>query len=151
MSVIGTFFGRLFGTDKALEKVVDTGRELLDEAFYTDQEEAADRAAAAREARGMIIDWVAATTPSRLARRVLAFSITFAWLFQHIMSTSMLMGAIWVGSEATSGRLISSSQLLDSRSDGMQAAVMLILGFYFAAPFMGDIAQGALKKFGDSK
>ena len=73
MSAVGAFFGRLFGTDEALNKVMDTGRELLDDAFYTDQEEAQDRAAARSEARAMVVEWTSSTTGSRLARRGLAF------------------------------------------------------------------------------
>ena len=30
----------------------------------------------------------------------------------------------------------------------MNGAMMLILGFYFAAPYMGSIVEGAMKKFG---
>jgi len=30
----------------------------------------------------------------------------------------------------------------------MTGAVMLILSFYFAAPYMGDVVKGALDRFG---
>ena len=144
-----SFLGKLFGSDKALDKVIDTGSKLLDEAFYTDQEEAADRAKAAEKSRAMIIEWIEASTGSRLARRVLAFAITGVWLFLHLMSTSFLTVGVWVDPEVAK-KMLASSQLLDARSTGMQGAVMLILGFYFAAPYMGDLAKGALSKFGKS-
>ena len=143
------FLGKLFGSDKALDKVIDTGKELLDEAFYTDQEEAIDRAKAAEKSRAMIIDWIQASTGSRLARRVLAFAITGVWLLLHLVSTGFLTLGVWVN-EGLAAKLVESSQLLDVRSAGMQGAVMLILGFYFAAPYMGDLAKGALAKFGKS-
>jgi hypothetical protein len=149
MSGVGRFFGNLFGTEKALEAVVKTSTEMLDDAFYTDQEKADDRAIARTEARGMIVNWVAATTGSRLARRGLAFSITAVWLFQHMLSTSMVLFATYADSEGvvTAEKLTASATILDNRSVEMQGAVMLILGFYFAAPFMGDIAKGALTQF----
>jgi len=39
-----SFLGKLFGSDDALSKVVDTAKDLIDESFYTDQEEASDKA-----------------------------------------------------------------------------------------------------------
>lgn len=137
--------GKLFGSDQALAKVVDTGRELLDEAFYTDQEEAQDRAAAAKQARGMVVEWMAATTGSRISRRLLAVSITFTWLGLFLLATALSFAAIW--SDAPQ-QLALSAELIDGRSDRMTPAVMLILGFYFALPYVGEMATGALQKFG---
>lgn len=151
MSAVGAFFGRLFGTDRAVEKVVDTATTLLDEAFYTDEEKAVSRAEARREAQGMVVEWMNATSGSRLARRVIAFMITGTWLFQHTMSTLMLSISVWTTDRSLTGKLMGSSELLDARSAEMQSAVLLILGFYFAAPYMGDIAKSALTKFGGGK
>ena len=71
-----SFLGKVFGSDEALGKVVDTAKELLDEAFYTDQEEAAAKAVARDKAQGMVIEWIKASTGSRLARRMIALAIT---------------------------------------------------------------------------
>jgi hypothetical protein len=141
-----SFLGKLFGSDKALEKVVDTGKELLDEAFYTEQEEAADRSAARDKAQGMVIEWIEASTGSRLARRAIALGITGTWLFMYILSTLMAFLAVWIDGSAE--QLIASASLIDDKADTIVSAVMVILGFYFAAPFMGDMAKGALERFG---
>lgn len=144
-----SFLGKLFGSDDALSKVVDTAKDLIDESFYTDQEEAADKALAADKARGMVIDWVAASTGSRLARRLIAFSITGTWLAMYWLTALSAIAAIWLEDKAD--QLQASGLILDAAADVMISPVMLILGFYFAAPYMGDLAAGALKKFSDRK
>jgi len=145
MSIIG----KLFGSDKALEKVVDTGKELLDEAFYTDQEKAADRGQARDKAQGMVVEWMQASTGSRLARRIIALSITTTWLALFLFATFASVVAVWATGNAD--QLNTAAALIDDRAERMSSAVMLILGFYFAAPYMGDLAKGALAKFNNNK
>jgi hypothetical protein len=150
-----SFLGKVFGSDEALGKVVDTAKELLDEAFYTDQEEAAAKAVARDKAQGMVIEWIKASTGSRLARRMIALAITGTWLSMFLFATLMSFLAIWVdpaipadGGASTAQLMQASAALIDGRTERMTGAVMLILGFYFAAPYMGDLAQGALERFG---
>lgn len=144
-----SFFGKLFGSDKALEKVVDTASGLLDEAFYTKEEKAADKAAARTEAQKMVIQWMEASTGSRLARRAIAFAITGTWLGMYWMTAVLAVCSVWA-TEA-SDKLKASGLIIDAAADVMVSPVMLILGFYFAAPYMGDLAKGALERFGNQK
>lgn len=144
-----SFLGRVFGADKAVEKTIETARQLVDEAFYTRQEESEDKRAAASEARGLLIRWLETTSPSRLARRVIALGITGTWLALFIGSTLFSLASVWAGAQAD--RLLASAALVDNRISIMTPAVMLILGFYFAAPHMGAIAESALKRFGEQK
>ena len=143
-----SFLGKLFGSDRGLEKVVDTASGLLDEAFYTDQEEATDKAAARSEAQGLVIKWMEASTGSRLARRVIAFAITGTWLAMYWMTAMSAIAAIWLEDKAD--QLNASGLVMDAAADVMISPVMLILGFYFAAPYMGDLAKGALQRFSSS-
>ena len=140
-----SWLGKLFGTDKAAEKLLDTGKQLLDDAFYTEAERAESAAQDRSEVRKMLVEWMANTQGQNLSRRIIALSITGFWLLMHVISTAMVVSAVWV-EQATNDKLSFSSQILDERIDGMTAAVMLILGFYFAAPYMGDIAKGALQR-----
>jgi len=141
-----SFLGKIFGSDDALAKVVDTATGLLDEAFYTDQEEAADKAAARTEAQGMVIEWVASTTGSRLARRVIAFMITSTWLGMKVGAAFLSMVAIWAGDDRAY-QLTATAAIAAAEASDMTSAMMLILGFYFALPYVGDISQAALQKF----
>ena len=40
-----------------------------------------------------------------------------------------------------------SSDAIDGRTEQMTGAMMLILGFYFAAPHLGKVIDGAMNKF----
>lgn len=143
---MASLLGRIFGSDDALAKVVDTGERLLDEAWYTDQEEAADKAAAVTEARGMIVKWMEATEGQRLSRRLIALSITGMWLFFFFVAAVLDTIAPWMEPEI-SFKIAESVVRLDARAAIMSTAVVIILGFYFSAPFMSDISKAALEKF----
>lgn len=144
-----SLIGRVFGTDSAVEKTIESVRHLADEAFYTKQEESEDKRAATTEARGLLVRWLEATSPSRLARRIIAMAITGTWLALFIAATLFSLFSVWA--DEAGDKLNQSAALVDGRIDMMTPAVMLILGFYFAAPHMGAIAETALKRFGERK
>ena len=48
-------------------------------------------------------------------------------------------------------RLVESSKIIAERAESMNGAMMLILGFYFAAPHIGQIVTGAMDKFSGKK
>lgn len=145
-----TWLGKLFGTDQAASSLIDQTFNLIDKSIYTKQEQGEALAAAESQARQMTIEWLQSTSGSRLARRVIAFSITGVWLFMFIAATFSSLIAIWVA-EVAAEKLAQSTEILDGRIETMTPAVMLILGFYFAAPYMGDLAKGALQKFGKTE
>lgn len=146
--MLRSLVGNLFGTPTAVRDAMGTARELLDDAWYTDAEKAENKATERKHAQGFIIEWLQATTGSRLARRVLAIAITGTWLSMKWLSWFFSFLAIWAGKRRE--QLIESSDLAEAHAVEMTAAVMLILGFYFAAPYMGDIAKSAIQKFGQS-
>ncbi len=142
-SGIGSFFGKLFGTDKALESVVSGVSNSLDKLVYTDEEKAEDHAKSVTEARRMVVDWMAATSGQNLARRLIALAITGAWLGMYLLSVFANMIAVFVEAD---DKLVELSIIARNSANDMISAVMLILAFYFAAPHMGDIASAALGK-----
>ncbi len=145
-SGIGSFFGKVFGTDKALAGIVDGVSSGLDKLVYTDEEKADDHAKSVTEARQLVVDWMRSTQGQNLARRLIALSITGVWLMQYVVAWLMDIIAIFVGNAATRKLITEASTATDARADTMVGAVMLILAFYFAAPHMGDIASAALGK-----
>lgn len=140
-----SFLGRLFGTDKATEKVIGHVAGGLDKLIYTDQEQATDAAAARREGQAFIIEWLKSTTGSRLARRVIALMMVSVWLALYLAALALNIAAVWVDAAEP---LRASAALIYANIEQMTGAVMLILAFYFAAPHMGPMVEGALKKFG---
>lgn len=145
-----SLLGKLFGSSKATGDIIDRTFGLIDKSFYTKQEQGEALMKAEADARQMTIKWLESTSGSRLARRVIAFAITGVWLFMFLAATVSSLVAIWVTDDAAA-KLADSTAILDGRIDTMTPAVMLILGFYFAAPYMGDLAKGALQKFGNTE
>lgn len=139
--------GKIFGTDKAAALIdnVSTG---LDKLVYTGEEKAADHAASVTEARQMVIKWLAATSGQNLARRVLALTITAVWLSQYLFMGIMSVVAIWASDPAP---FIASAKVMGAYAETMRGAVMLILAFYFASPYMGSVVHAAMDKFGGKK
>ena len=141
-----SLLGKIFGSEKALEATVGGISKGLDSLIYTDEEKAADAAEERRRARSMVIEWMGNTTGQKLARRLIAVSITFVWLLQYVFGWGMVIGAIFVDAE-TAARMQQAATLTQEYADGMTGAIMLILSFYFAAPHMDKIVGPAMERF----
>lgn len=145
MFSIGATIGKIFGTDKAITAVIDNVSKGLDALVYTDEEKAGDAAKDRAAARGMIIKWMESTQGQNLARRLIALCIVSVWLLQYLSCMTLSVVAIWAQSPE---KIVASAKVVGLFAEKMNGAVMLILGFYFAAPYMGSIVQGAMAKFG---
>lgn len=142
-----SFLGKLFGSDKAIEKGIDTVSNGLDKLIYTKEEKAEDAMKERAAARGMLIEWMTSTQGQNLARRLLALVITAVWLGMYLLSAVLDVSIIWA--DPRIGDSISlSAKVIGERATEMNGAMMLILGFYFAAPHMGNIITTAMTKFG---
>ena len=138
------FWGRLFGSSHAVNAMVDGVTNGLDALVYTDEEKSLDAAKERSEARGMLVSWMAATQGQNLARRFIALVIAGIWVFQYLTVTLLSIISIWVGDPEGFER---SAKVIGQNAEQMNAAMMLVLGFYFAAPHMGLIAKSALERF----
>lgn len=141
-----SFLGRLFGSDKALEAVVDGVSNGLDKLVYTDEEKQEAAAKERTEARSMLIDWMKATQGQNLSRRVIALSITAVWLLQFIVMQVVSVIAVFADPEL-SVKLSEVGDVMAKGGGSMGDPVMLILAFYFAAPHMSDIARAVTGRF----
>ena len=139
-----SFWGRLFGSSHAVNAMVDGVTNGLDALVYTDEEKSLDAAKERSEARGMLVSWMAATQGQNLARRFIALVIAGIWVFQYLTVTLLSIISIWVGDPEGFER---SAKVIGENAEQMNAAMMLVLGFYFAAPHMGLIAKSALERF----
>jgi uncharacterized membrane protein (DUF485 family) len=142
--------GKIFGTDKAIESGLNMIYKAGDALFYTDQEKAADKENKVKQVHQFMNDWMETTKGQNIARRLLAVMITTVWLFLYLVGILLSVIAPWVATEI-SIKLMESAKVLESNADMMSGAVMLILAFYFAAPHMDKIVEGALNKFGGKK
>lgn len=135
-------FSKLFASDK----VVDSGISLIDKAFYTDEEKAEDKRRASDRKDQLLIDWIEASKGSNIARRFIAVLVTFLWVFLFVFGWAVSQYAIW-SEKLTIEKLKLIQEANAPYLEQATGAMMLVLGFYFAAPFMGDIAKGALSRF----
>lgn len=138
--------GKMFGTGDALNDIVDKAAAGIDKLTYTEEERAEAAAADRSEARGMVVQWMQASQGQNLARRLIALIVTAVWLFMYLITLALAVAAVFASGD-TVETLNSAAQLIGERAYEMNGAMMLILGFYFAAPHMGDIARAAIDRF----
>ena len=144
---IGSFVGKVFGTDAAIKETVSAVRDGLDALVYTDEEKATDAAADRAKARSMVVEWMQATSGQNLARRWLAIVITSGWLAQYAAANLFAVAAVFT-KEPLAQQMLAASGIMGGYANQMNGAVMLILAFYFAAPHMGQIVDSAMQRFG---
>ena len=140
-----SWLGRLFGSEKTTNTLIETASSGLDKMFYTDEEKAEDMAKDRSEARKMVINWLANTQGQNLARRLIALSITFAWLLIKVSGVGVSIAGVW--SDLDQDKVAATNEIIHNFSSDMTGAVMLILGFYFASPYMGKIVDTAMGSF----
>ena len=136
--------GKMFGSDKALDAAISGVTKGLDALVYTDEEKAGDAAKERAEARSMIVSWQSATSGQNLARRFIALAIVFIWLLQYVAAMVLSLISVWMGDPVL---WQDSADIVGNYAERMNGAVMLILGFYFAAPHLSGIVGAALNKF----
>ena len=141
-----SFLGKLFGTDAAATELVKSTASGLDYLFHTGQEKSEEQMEMTKFAGNMFIEWQKNTQGQNLARRILALSIAFTWLAQYWASGIVNIMAANAPPDET-GRLERISEAIGGNADAMTGAMMLLLGFYFAAPHMDKIVGAAMTKF----
>lgn len=148
IGLISETIGKIFGTDKAAEALINNVSNGLDKIVYTSEEKADAQAESVTEARKMVIKWLEATSGQNMARRLLAMMITTIWLLQYVFMIAMSTISVWVKQPE---QFIESARVVGDYAETMKGAVMLILAFYFAAPHMNNIVDAALNKFSGKK
>lgn len=151
--------GKMFGSSKSTEKMVDGVIAAGDKLFYTEEEKAEN----VSKAFDQVVKWMEATQGQNLARRFIAVSVTMTWLVQIIVAQIMLVIRPWVSDQplvnsegvvigtSTAQKLMESATVMQSGAESMTGAVMLVFGFYFAARQLDKIAGAALSRFGSNK
>lgn len=150
LGFIGETIGKIFGTDKAAGALINNVSNGLDKLVYTKQEQAEAEAASVTEARRMVVDWLKSTSGQNLSRRIIALVVTGMWTVAKTVSVALPVAVVWSDS-LDPGKVQKTLEIISTSASDITSAMMLVLGFYFAAPYMGDIAKGALERFGGKK
>jgi len=123
--------GKIFGSDRVIEKAGD----LIDDAFYTDSEEAADKKEMTKFKAEHRIKLMDAYAPFKVAQRFIAFGFVFVFLF--IMLNGVL-GALygWVDmANVNNARNFADKMWLGE-------ILIMIVSFYFG----GGLAESIKRK-----
>jgi hypothetical protein len=145
---IASFFGKMFGTEKAVNTMIEQVGKAADALYYTKEEKAQDGAKDTTELRSMLVDWMKNTEGQNLARRFIATVVTSTWAISKLSAVGTAIVATWVKEPVA---WTNSSKLIGEFADQTTGAMMLILGFYFAAPHLGAIVATAMDRFSGKK
>jgi len=138
---------KIFGSEKALSATIKGVTNGLDALVYTDEERATDAKEERKQARQMIVGWMEKTQGQNLARRFIAMVVTLIWAVQYVLAMAMDAAAVWIADE----RLVQSADSIRAGGESVTGAMMLVLAFYFGAPYAGQIIGGAMDKFAGKK
>jgi hypothetical protein len=148
-----SFIGKMFGTDKAGEAIIDGVTSGIDKLWYTEEEKAEDAAQARREGMAVYMEWLKSTSGSRIARRLIALMITGSYFLQLTIAQALTLAAIWEertilpdGTLAPS-RLTEAASLLFSWAAEGGALVGVVLLFYFGGPAAIEASKGLITRW----
>ena len=153
------FIAKMFGSQKAGEKIIDGVANGIDKLWYTKEEKAGDAAQAKREGMAVYMKWLESTSGSRIARRLLAVGAFSIWAVEHITAVVMRVLSNWFGDVATTtgtgadqvtvtiNKLALSADFLTATALEMQTLVAVVFAFYFGGPVLVDASANMLKKW----
>lgn len=145
------FLGKLFGTDKAAESVINNVSKGIDKLWYTDEEKSEDKAKAVREGNAVYMEWLRSTSGSRIARRFIAVIITVVWALQYTVALVLSAITPWISSVETVLAIKETIVALQTNGAQMDAAMMLVLTYYFLGNKGDQLIEAAINKFKNNK
>jgi len=137
------FLGRLFGTEKAVDNLLDKDEGLLvraggwaNDLHHSDAEKARD----ALEVRQWGIKQLEALGPFKIVQRIIAFTVSFLWL---LVGLNVIV-AIWV--EALIPKIeVREEMLAFAMSDYVFWPVLCVLGLYMGGGVLPGMVSGRKK------
>jgi len=153
------FIGKMFGSAKAGEKIIDGVTNGIDKLWYTSEEKAEDAAQAKREGMAVYMKWLESTSGSRIARRLLAVGAFSIWAIEHITAVVMRVLSGWFGDvttvtdgvSVTINKLEITAQYLTATAAEQQPLVAFVFAFYFGGPVLVDASANMLQKWAGTK
>jgi hypothetical protein len=143
-----SIFSRIFGTEQAIKSTIEVIKDAGDALIYTEEEKAQDRSKRLQQIDALLVQWMETTTGQNLARRLLAVMITVVWLMMYVISVVVNVISVWTDNQED---WTATAQIIGGYAQQMNGAMMLILAFYFSAPYMSQVVNGALDQFKGSK
>ncbi|WP_445362061.1 hypothetical protein ACJJIQ_00075 (plasmid) [Microbulbifer sp. ANSA003] len=131
-----SFWSRLWGSEKALEKGADALIKTGDALFYTAEEKAQDSDQRNTQVREFLLQWIKSTSGQNIARRLIAiaFSAVYLLLVLVVVTLSIWAALKGQGETALSAAALVARQLLAD----LTSLQGLIMFFYFAPNKIGE-------------
>ena len=142
------FLGKMFGSSKAGEQIIDGAMSGIDKMFYTDEEKAEDARTVKREVMAVYMKWLESTSGSRIARRLLAVGAFTIWALEHISAVILRVISIWADDPT---KLTDAATFLRDTANDQNALVGVVFAFYFGGPVLVDASANMLKKWTGAK
>jgi len=142
------FLGKMFGTQKAGEAIIEGTTSAIDKMFYTSEEKAEDTAKARTEGLQVYMEWLKSTSGSRLARRSLALMTSGVWVIEHLSSVVLGVAGVFVDNP---DKFIEASKMLAEHANNNNALVGVVLLFYFGGPAATDGVKGLVEKWANKE
>lgn len=145
---------RIFGSPEIVKESLGILRDAGDVIWYTEEEKAQDAAKRSQLADRLLLDWMESSKGQNLARRLLAVTLAGIWASMFLLGTVGDMIAPFLALHSDPAFIEAwreSSNAIGERTEQMTGAMMLILGFYFAAPHLDKIVGKAIEKFSGDK
>lgn len=136
---------KIFNSPTAISETAKAVANGLDALVYTSEEKANDAHAAKAAAQMSLVRWLDASKGSRVARRLIAITVTTMWSITFTLQ--LLLGVLmpWFSTE-TSAKINASLIAIGNADSPIGGEMLIVLSFYFAAPHMSEIISIGLKK-----
>ncbi len=161
------FISKMFGSERAGDKIVDGVVNSIDKIWYTDEEKADAVATARTEGYAVYTEWLRSTSGSRLARRFLAIMVTGPWAFAHTLGllldavaplisgteqiAQIIHGEVVMIVVLSSNKYIAAADSLSANASSNNELVGVVLLFYFGGPIAGETISRMVTKWTDKK
>lgn len=141
-----SIFGKLFGGEEAAKSVVKTSLQLIDDAFYTKAEKESDHLKERIQVAKSVQTWLENSGGPNLARRVIAIGIFAMWFSMLLASMVIHIASIFVDDAVTRAVMDEVSDDTRGFAADISIEMMLVLGYYFAAPQVDKFAAPLVQK-----
>ncbi|WP_444905332.1 hypothetical protein ACJJIU_22170 (plasmid) [Microbulbifer sp. CnH-101-E] len=131
-----SFWSRLWGSEKALEKGADALIKTGDALFYTAEEKAQDSDQRNAQVREFLLQWIKSTSGQNIARRLIAIAFSAVYLLLVLLVAALSILSALAGQD---GNALAAAA---SAAWGLLVEVTslqgLIMFFYFAPNKIGE-------------
>ena len=92
----------------------------------------------------LLTEYLRATAPQALARRIIAATVTGMWAFLHLVAVTAGAIAVWRGKE-----WLMLQEVATNAVNGIEDYFLYIILFYFSAPHLAQASKVMVDKLGE--